>query len=133
LGANAVFVPVLCPTPQLGTYDPIASRLDGVKEIRVKVDRVKYWLSVGAQPSDTVARLLGHVGLLPPPPIRFQPKKSLPRKEEKRQFSTVACEAPAAAAASGSAMATLLGRPMAGLRPAFMSTSASLAVRLGWC
>ncbi len=54
---------------QLGTYDPIASK-DGVKEVRVKVDRMKYWLSVGAQPSETVARLLAHVGMLPPPPIR---------------------------------------------------------------
>ena len=45
---------------------------DGVKEVRLNVgtsclymvsyaDRVKYWLSVGAQPSDTVALLLGRV------------------------------------------------------------------------
>ena len=60
------------PPLQLGTYDPIASR-DGVKEVRVKVDRMKYWLSVGAQPSETVARLLAHVGMLPPPPIRCVP------------------------------------------------------------
>ncbi len=59
----------------MGTYDPIASK-DGVKEVRVKMDRMKYWLSVGAQPSDIVARLLGHLGVLPQPPIRFQPKKS---------------------------------------------------------
>lgn len=29
----------------------------------------RYWLSVGAQPSDTVARLLGQVGLIPKPPL----------------------------------------------------------------
>lgn len=29
----------------------------------------RYWLSVGAQPSDPVQRLLFRAGLLPPPPI----------------------------------------------------------------
>lgn len=28
----------------------------------------RYWLSVGAQPSQTVARLLGQAGLIPRPP-----------------------------------------------------------------
>lgn len=27
-------------------------------------DRVKYWLSVGAQPTETVARLLGNAGII---------------------------------------------------------------------
>jgi small subunit ribosomal protein S16 len=34
----------------VGTYDPLVSPAD----VRLKEDRVKYWLSVGAQPSDTV-------------------------------------------------------------------------------
>ncbi|RQM24985.1 hypothetical protein B5M09_001802 [Aphanomyces astaci] len=42
----------------LGTYNPLAAT-DGVKELRVNNDRVKYWLSVGAQPSDRVSFLLG--------------------------------------------------------------------------
>ena len=37
---------------QLGWYDPTAS--DSSKQIELNGDRVKYWLSVGAQPSDTV-------------------------------------------------------------------------------
>ena len=41
----------------LGTYDPIA-REDKVKEVRLNMDRIRYWLGVGAQPSDRVARLL---------------------------------------------------------------------------
>lgn len=31
----------------------------------------RYWLSVGAQPSDTVARLLGQAGVIPKPPPRL--------------------------------------------------------------
>lgn len=39
---------------QLGTYDPMKDPA----ELRLKADRVDYWLSVGAQASDTVASLI---------------------------------------------------------------------------
>lgn len=45
---------------QVGTYNPLATR-SGVKEVTFKVDRIRYWISVGAQPSDRVAWLLGQV------------------------------------------------------------------------
>ena len=41
-----------------GTYNPIPNSA-GNKEIRLKTDRLKYWVSVGAQPSDRVAWILG--------------------------------------------------------------------------
>ncbi len=47
---------------QLGWYDPIAP---DDRQLSVKVDRVDYWLSVGAQPSRTVASLLKRVGCDP--------------------------------------------------------------------
>jgi len=40
----------------LGHYDPLAK--DAGKQFVVKRDRVTHWVSVGAQPSDTVASLL---------------------------------------------------------------------------
>ena len=46
---------------ELGWYDP-ASR-DPEKQVSLKVDRIKYWLSVGAQPSETVADLLKRHGV----------------------------------------------------------------------
>ncbi|KAL8102593.1 hypothetical protein AgCh_027205 [Apium graveolens] len=42
-------------------------------------DRVKYWLSVGAQPSDPVQRLLFRAGVLPPPPMLAMGRKGGPR------------------------------------------------------
>ena len=39
---------------QLGTYDPMKNPVD----VRLEMDRVDYWLSVGAQPSDTVRSLI---------------------------------------------------------------------------
>lgn len=66
----------------VGTYNPIASK-EGVKEIRLKQDRLKYWLSVGAQPSKRVAWILGKFGILPPPPRSYNPQKMIPKKERK--------------------------------------------------
>lgn len=40
---------------------------------------VRYWLSVGAQPSDPVQRLLFRAGLLPPPPMVVMGRKGGPR------------------------------------------------------
>lgn len=37
------------------------------KAVVLNPDRVKYWLSVGAQPSDTVRYLLKQIGLDPTP------------------------------------------------------------------
>ncbi|ERN16703.1 hypothetical protein AMTR_s00051p00226050 [Amborella trichopoda] len=38
-----------------------------------------YWLSVGAQPSDPVKRILFRAGLLPPPPMFAMMHKGGPR------------------------------------------------------
>jgi len=70
----------------VGTYDPIARK--GVKEVRLNVDRVKYWLGVGAQPSDTTARLLGQFGLLPRRVHKESRIRQIPR-DERREFSTL--------------------------------------------
>jgi len=59
------------PIEVIGTYDPIPKLpTDGegksFKDIRLDSVRAKYWLGVGAQPSDPAWRLLSMVGLLEP-------------------------------------------------------------------
>jgi small subunit ribosomal protein S16 len=44
----------------IGHYNPIRQP----KELVVKDDRARYWIGVGARPSDTVARLLKQVNVL---------------------------------------------------------------------
>ena len=44
----------------IGHYNPISQP----KEVVVKDDRARYWIGVGAQPSDTVVRLLKQVNVL---------------------------------------------------------------------
>jgi small subunit ribosomal protein S16 len=41
---------------ELGSYDPMVKNTD--ERVRLKADRVKYWMSVGALPSEKVAVLL---------------------------------------------------------------------------
>lgn len=38
-------------------------------------ENFRYWLSVGAQPSDPVQRILFKAGLLPPPPMTAMSRK----------------------------------------------------------
>jgi small subunit ribosomal protein S16 len=44
---------------ELGFYNPTANP----KELKVDLERVKYWLSVGAQPTDTMAAMLKREGM----------------------------------------------------------------------
>lgn len=41
---------------RVGFYNPLAR--GGEEPLRIALDRLNHWLSVGAQPSDTVARLM---------------------------------------------------------------------------
>jgi small subunit ribosomal protein S16 len=47
---------------ELGWFDPIAAE---DKQLNLKADRIDYWLSVGAQPSDTAKSLLRRAGIDP--------------------------------------------------------------------
>ena len=45
---------------ELGTYDPMCPETDA--RVTLKSERIDYWLSVGAQPSDKVATLIKKYG-----------------------------------------------------------------------
>ena len=53
------------PIEELGWYDPLQE--DPAKAVNVDADRAKHWLSVGAQPSDTVRTLLQKAGVIEKP------------------------------------------------------------------
>ena len=44
---------------ELGWYDPIAPE---EKQVNLNLERIDYWLSVGAQPSQTVANMIKKAG-----------------------------------------------------------------------
>ena len=57
---------------KLGTYNPLLAKTDA-KRFTVNAERIKYWLSTGAQPSETVARFLRAAGIISTKPT-FVPK-----------------------------------------------------------
>ena len=46
---------------ELGWYDPQTDDVN--KQLKLNRERIEYWLSVGAQPSDTVRNLLKKEGI----------------------------------------------------------------------
>lgn len=52
------------PIEKIGTYNPIPDET-GNKMVNLNFDRAKYWLTVGAQPSETVEKLLVKVNKNP--------------------------------------------------------------------
>ncbi|MDP3645504.1 MAG: 30S ribosomal protein S16 [bacterium] len=61
---------------RVGTYNPMT------KERHINTDRVRHWMSVGAQPSPTVHNMLVSIGVLNKKKINVLPKKSPPKKDE---------------------------------------------------
>lgn len=71
------------PIEELGHYDPLEP--DQEKAVVLKQDRVKYWLSVGAQPSDTVRSLLRKSGIDPTPGKKAAPGNQPPASESPQE------------------------------------------------
>ncbi len=64
---------------KLGTYNPLLSK-DDSNRVKLDLERIKEWLSKGAQTSDRISRLLENLEVLPKK-IRNNPIKAKPKKE----------------------------------------------------
>ena len=89
---------------QVGTYNPLLAK-DDENRVRLVEDRIRYWLGVGAQPTDRVARMLDKAGIKERAatvnPNKGEPgKKAKERAEDKATKAAEAAEAAAAAAAA---------------------------------
>jgi small subunit ribosomal protein S16 len=88
---------------RLGSYNPLLAK-DDANRVVLNVERAKHWLSVGAQPTDRVARFLDAAGVRERAarnnPSKGKPgEKALERVEEQEKKAAEAAEAAAAAAA----------------------------------
>ena len=76
---------------QLGTYNPMLPK-DDEKRVTLIEDRIKYWLGVGAQPSDRVLRFLDAAGIMERTP-RNNPQKAEPGEAAKERAEEKAAKA----------------------------------------
>ena len=65
---------------KLGTYQPILPK-DDPKRVTLNLERIKYWLGVGAQSTDRVTLFLANAGLIEKPILTEKPKQSAPKKK----------------------------------------------------
>jgi len=83
---------------QVGTHNPLLPK-DNADRVKLDLDRVKHWLSVGAQPTDRVARFLDAAGLAKRE-AKQNPSKGKPKK---KRLEREAAQAEAAKKAEGGA------------------------------
>ena len=69
---------------KLGFFNPLLPK-EKKERIGLQTDRIKYWLSQGAQPTTRVARLLGEYELIPMPANGNNPMKAVPKKDRKKE------------------------------------------------
>ena len=85
---------------KIGFYNPMVAK-DHPERLRLDEDRAKHWLSMGATPSDRVARFLGHANIIAMPSTPRQTKKQLPKAKAQERMAAeaeakkAAAEAPA--------------------------------------
>jgi small subunit ribosomal protein S16 len=82
---------------KVGTYNPLLPR-DHAERVVLNQERIKHWLSVGAQATERVELFLSNAGLIQKKERAADPKKSAPKKRAQER-AKAAQEALAAASA----------------------------------
>lgn len=81
---------------RVGTYNPMLPK-EHPERVELKTERIQHWLSVGARPSDRVAKFLGGAEIIPMPVPREQTKKNLPKAKAQERLKEAEEKAAAAA------------------------------------
>lgn len=69
---------------RIGSYNPLLS-VEADKVV-IDLERAKHWLSVGAQPTDKVAKFLAKASLIPATERKNNPKKAIPKKKAQEKM-----------------------------------------------
>ena len=76
---------------QVGTHNPLLLK-DNAERVKLDLERCKHWLSVGAQPTDRVARFLDAAGLMKRVASN-NPDKAKPKKKRQEREAAEAAAA----------------------------------------
>ena len=69
---------------KLGFFNPLLPK-EKKERIGLESERIKYWLSQGAQPTTRVARILGENNFIPMPKSGNNPNKAIPKKKRNKE------------------------------------------------
>jgi len=83
---------------KVGFFNPLLPK-DKKERLNLDIERIKYWLAQGAQPSERIARFLGQAEVIPMPPQRNNPIKAKPKKKAQEKLKAAAEAKKAAEAA----------------------------------
>ena len=72
---------------RVGTLNPMVAK-DHPERVRLNEERCKHWISVGAKPTDRVARLLDEAGLWKRE-ARNNPDKAKPKKKAQERLAAI--------------------------------------------
>ncbi len=73
---------------RLGTYNPLLHK-DDPKRVTLKADRIKYWLDVGAKPTDRVSKFLGMANITEMPKQKNNPIKAKPKAKAQERAAKI--------------------------------------------
>ena len=82
---------------KLGFFNPLLPK-EKKERVGLEEERIKYWLSQGAQPTTRVARILGENKMMEMPAKGNNPQKAIPKKDRKKDGEEAKSEAPKAEA-----------------------------------
>ena len=89
---------------RVGSYNPILPS-GHAERLVLNAERLQYWMSVGAQPTERVARFMGTAGIIAMPAQANRPDKSQPKQKAQERMKAEAEAKKAAAEAQASEMA----------------------------
>ena len=72
---------------KLGFFNPLLPK-EKKERLGLESERIKYWLSKGAQPTNRVARILGENNFIAMPASGNNPNKAIPKKDRKKEGET---------------------------------------------
>ncbi len=86
---------------KVGIYNPLQPK-DSSQHTTLNSERISYWLSKGAKPTDRVGRILGQAEIVPMPAQRNNPQKAKPKAkaQERMKEAEEAAKAEVEAAAA---------------------------------
>ena len=79
---------------KLGFFNPLLPK-EKKERVGLEEERIKYWLSQGAQPTTRVARILGENKMMEMPAKGNNPQKAIPKKDRKKEEGEAKSEASA--------------------------------------